>query len=220
MTSVYNFNPDNSISTDPENILIPNVKPRSGLNVRYLYPLMYKQMTSSEKPDILVVSPAANAADYLNLATLANYQHNIPNHDGIPDIDQLNQVRFDLPNKPTLTYYVMPHSAATSNIYNQAAYSIAKRTIFQIMDHDISLHMLNDKPLKVIIDDVATHLCTELPNLLEYLMEYLAIGLGKHIQLIIASDSDPRMMSPALAGNVTVINNLDDYSINLDLYRK
>ena len=217
MTSIYNFNPDGSISTKPENILIPNAKPRSGLHVKYLYPLIYKQMASNEKPDILVISSVPFAYDYLKLAKSANYQHNIPSHNGIPDVDQLNQVRFNSSDKAELTYYTLPYSdLKTADI----TYLIARRTILQLINHYIYLHMDNDKPLKVIIDDVNLHLLTELPSLLEYLMEYLAISLGKHIQPIIASNSDPRMMSHVLARNVTVIENLSEYLIDLALIRR
>lgn len=34
--SVYNFKDDGTLITMPENILIPNVKPRTGLHVKYL----------------------------------------------------------------------------------------------------------------------------------------------------------------------------------------
>lgn len=220
MTSIYNFNPDNSISTNPENILIPNVEHRHGLHARYLYPLIYKQMTSDEKPDILVISPVYLINDYFNLAKSANYQHNIPDHNGIPDLDQLNQVRLSLSNKSELIYYNIPYLDITNNTHNNVAYVIARRTILQLIDYYIYLHISNDKPLKVIIDDVNLHSLTELPSLLEYLMEYLAISLGKHVQFIIASDSDPRMMSQVLANNVTTIDNLREYLIDLDLIRR
>lgn len=88
------------------------------------------------------------------------------------------------------------------------------------MDYHIKLHIDAKHPLKVYIDDSGFNLLSDLDNnVLNYVNTYLAIGLGQNIQFIIASKSDPRMMSGVLAANSTTVS-LDDYSINLDRYNE
>ena len=216
--SVYNFKDDGSLITKPENILIPNVKPRTGLHVKYLTPLMHYQMSSKQKPDVLILGNLKDADAYSKLAQAHEYASNIPTLDGIVQIDQLNKVDLNLytEKKPYMYFYAIPSSSDPSNV----AMRVLTRTLLGIMDYSIELHIKTKRPLKVYIDDFGFNLLSDLDNnMLLYINTYLAIGLGKNVQFIITSKSDPRMMSGVLAANSTTVN-LDDYSIDLDRYNE
>ena len=216
--SVYNFKDDGSLITKPENILIPNVKPRTGLHVKYLTPLMHYQMSSKQKPDVLILGNLKDADAYSKLAQAHEYASNIPTLDGIVQIDQLNKVDLNLytENKPHMYFYAVPSSSDPSNV----AMRVLTRTLLGIMDYSIELHIKTKRSLKVYIDDFGFNLLSDLDNnMLLYINTYLAIGLGKNVQFIITSKSDPRMMSGVLAANSTTVN-LDDYSIDLDRYNE
>ena len=214
--SVYNFKDDGTLITKPENILIPNVKPRTGLHVRYLMPLMHYQMSLKQKPDVLILGNLKDADAYSKLAQAHEYASNIPTLDGIVQFDQLNKVDLNLctKNKPHMYFYAVPPSSDPSNV----AMRILTRTLLSIMNYYIELNIKTKRPLKVYIDDSSSNLLSDIENnVLLYVNTYLAIDLGQNIQFIITSKSDPRMMSGVLAANSTTIN-LDDYSINLDRY--
>ena len=214
--SVYNFKDDGTLITKPENILIPNVKPRTGLHVRYLTPLMHYQMSSKQKPDVLILGNLKDADAYSKLAQTHEYASNIPTLDGIVQFDQLNKVDLNLctKNKPHMYFYAVPPSSNPSNV----AMRILTRTLLGIMNYYIEFNIKTKRPLKVYIDDSSLNLLSDIENnMLLYINTYLAIGLGQNVQFIIASKSDPRMMSGVLGANSTTIN-LDNYSINLDRY--
>lgn len=216
--SVYNFKDDGTLITKPENILIPNVKPRTGLHVRYLMPLMHYQMSSKQKPDVLILGNLKDADAYSKLAQTHEYASNVPTLDGIVQFDQLNKVDLKLHtgNKPHMYFYAVPPSSDPSNV----AMRILTRTLLSIMNYYIELNIKTKRPLKVYIDDSSSNLLSDIENnMLLYINTYLAIDLGQNIQFIITSKSDPRMMSGVLAANSTTIN-LDDYSINLDRYNE
>lgn len=216
--SVYNFKDDGTLITMPENILVPNVKPRTGLHVKYLTPLMHYQMSSKQKPNVLILGSLKDADAYSKLAQAHEYASNIPTLDGIVQFDQLNKVDLNLciDNKPHMYFYAVPPSSDPSNVTMR----ILTNTLLSIMDYHIKLHIEATRPLKVYIDDSGFNLLSDLDNnVLNYVNTYLAIGLGQNIQFIIASKSDPRMMSGVLAANSTTVN-LDDYSINLDRYNE
>lgn len=216
--SVYNFKDNGTLITKPENILIPNVKPRTGLHVRYLMPLMHYQMSSKQKPDVLILGNLKDADAYSKLAQTHEYASNIPTLDGIVQFDQLNKVDFNLytKNKPHMYFYAVPPSSDPSNV----AMRILTRTLLSIINYYIELNIKTKRPLKVYIDDSSSNLLSDIENnVLLYINTYLAIDLGQNIQFIITSKSDPRMMSGVLAANSTTIN-LDDYSINLDRYNE
>lgn len=216
--SVYNFKDDGTLITMPENILIPNVKPRTGLHVKYLTPLMHYQMSSKQKPDILILGNLKDADAYSKLAQTHEYASNIPTLDGIVQISQLNKVDLNLytEDKPHMYFYAVPSSSDPSNV----AMRVLARTVLGIMDYCIELHIETKCPLKVYIDGSNFNLLSDLDNnVLLYVNTYLATGLGQNVQFIIASKSDPRMMSGILAANSTTVN-LDDYSINLDRYNE
>lgn len=214
--SVYNFKDNGTLITKPENILIPNVKPRAGLHVRYLMPLMHYQMSSKQKPDVLILGNLKDADAYSKLAQTHEYASNIPTLDGIVQFDQVNKVDLKLHtgNKPHMYFYAVPSSSDLSNV----AMRILTRTLLSIMNYHIELNIKTKRPLKVYIDDSSSNLLSDIENnVLLYVNTYLAIDLGQNIQFIITSKSDPRMMSGVLAANSTTVN-LDDYSINLDRY--
>lgn len=214
--SVYNFKDDGTLITKPENILIPNVKPRTGLHVKYLMPLMHYQMSSKQKPDILILGSLKDADTYSELAQAHEYASNIPTLDGIVQFDQLNKVDLNLhiENKPHMYFYAVPPSSDSSNVTMR----VLTNTLLSIMDYHIKLHIEAKRPLKVYIDDSGFNLLSDLENnVLTYVNTCLAIGLGQNVQFIIASKSDPRMMSGVLAANSTTVN-LDEYSIDLDRY--
>lgn len=214
--SVYNFKDDGTLITKPENILIPNVKPRTGLHIKYLTPLMHYQMSSKQKPDVLILGNLKDADAYSKLAQTHEYASNIPTLDGIVQIDQLNKVDLNVytENKPHMYFYAVPPFSDPSNV----AMRVLTRTLLSIIDYSIELHIKTKRPLKVYIDDSNLNLLSNIENnVLLYVNTYLAIDLGQNVQFIIASKSDPRMMSGVLGANSTTIN-LDDYSINLDRY--
>lgn len=216
--SVYNFKDDGTLITSPENILIPNVKPRAGLYVKYLTPLMHYQMSSKQKPNVLILGTFKDASECLQLAQVHKYVSNIPTLDGIVQFSQLNSVNLNLyiENKPHMYFYAVPSSSDPSNVSMQ----VLARTLLGIMDYYIELHIKTKRPLKVYIDSSVFDLLDGLDNnVLNYINSYLAISLGQNVQFIIASKSDPRMMSGVLAANSTTVN-LDDYSINLDRYNE
>lgn len=216
--SVYNFKDDGTLITEPENILIPNIKPRTGLHVKYLTPLMHYQMSSKQKPNVLILGNLKDADTYSKLAQAHEYASNIPTLDGIVQIGQLNKVDLKLytENKPHIYFYAVPPSSDTSNV----AMRVLTRTLLSIMDYHITLHIETKRPLKVYIDSSDFNVLDGLDNnVLNYINTYLAIGLGQNVQFIIASKLDPRMMSGVLAANSTTVN-LDDYSINLDRYNE
>lgn len=216
--SVYNFKDNGTLITKPENILIPNVKPRAGLYVKYLTPLMHYQMSSKQKPNVLILGNFKDAIECLQLAQVHKYASNIPTLDGIVQIGQLNKVDLNLyiENKPYMYFYAVPSSSDPSNV----AMRVLTRTLLGIMDYFIELHIKAKCPLKVYIDGSSFNLLSDLDNnVLLYVNTYLATGLDQNIQFIIASKSDPRMMSGVLAANSTTVN-LDDYSINLDRYNE
>lgn len=216
--SVYNFKDDGTLITEPENILVPNVKPRTGLHVKYLTPLMHYQMSSSQKPNVLILGSLKDADTYSKLAQAHEYASNIPTLDGIVQFDQLNKVDLKLytENKPHMYFYAVPPSSDTSNV----AMRVLARTLLSIMDYYITLHIETKRPLKVYIDSSDFNVLDGLDNnVLNYISTYLAIGLGQNVQFIIASKLDPRMMSGVLAANSTTVN-LDDYAINLDRYNE
>lgn len=216
--SVYNFKDDGTLITMPENILIPNVKPRTGLHVKYLTPLMHYQMSSKQKPNVLILGNLKDTDTYSKLAQAHEYASNIPTLDGIVQFDQLNKVDLKLytENKPHMYFYAVPSSSDTSNV----AMRVLTRTLLSIMDYHITLHIETKRPLKVYIDSSDFNVLDGLDNnVLNYINTYLAIGLGQNVQFIIASKLDPRMMSGVLAANSTTVN-LDDYSINLDRYNE
>lgn len=216
--SVYNFKDDGTLITMPENILIPNVKPRTGLHVKYLTPLMHYQMSSKQKPNVLILGTLKDADTYSKLAQAHEYASNIPTLDGIVQIGQLNKVDLKLytENKPHMYFYAVPPSSDTSNL----AMRVLTRTLLSIMDYHITLHIETKRPLKVYIDSSDFNVLDGLDNnVLNYINTYLAIGLGQNVQFIIVSKLDPRMMSGVLAANSTTVN-LDDYSINLDRYNE
>lgn len=216
--SVYNFKDDGTLITMPENILIPNVKPRTGLHVKYLMPLMHYQMSSKQKPNVLILGNLKDADAYSKLAQAHEYASNIPTLDGIVQFDQLNKVDLNLciDNKPHMYFYAVPPSLNPSNITMR----VLTNTLLSIMDYYIELHIKTKRPLKVYIDDSDFNLLSSFDNnVLNYVNTYLATSLGQNGQFIIASKSDPRMMSGVLAANSTTIN-LDDYSINLDRYNE
>lgn len=216
--SVYNFKDNGTLITEPENILIPNVKPRTGLHVKYLTPLMHYQMSSKQKPNILILGSLKDTDTYSKLAQAHEYASNIPTLDGIVQFDQLNKVDLKLytENKPHMYFYAVPPISDSSNI----AMWVLTRTLLSIMDYHITLHIETKRPLKVYIDDSGFNLLSDLDNnVLNYINTYLAIGLGQNVQFIIASKLDPRMMSGALAANSTTVS-LDDYSIDLDRYNE
>lgn len=216
--SVYNFKDDGTLITMPENILIPNVKPRTGLHVKYLTPLMHYQMSSKQKPNVLILGNLKDTDTYSKLAQAHEYASNIPTLDGIVQFDQLNKVDLKLytENKPHMYFYAVPSSSDSSNV----AMRVLTRTLLSIMDYHITLHIETKRPLKVYIDSSDFNVLDGLDNnVLNYISTYLAIGLGQNVQFIIASKLDPRMMSGVLAANSTTVN-LDDYSINLDRYNE
>ena len=216
--SVYNFKDDGTLITMPENILIPNVKPRTGLHVKYLTPLMHYQMSSKQKPNVLILGSLKDADTYSELAQAHEYASNIPTLDGIVQFDQLNKVDLTLhtENKPHMYFYAVPPSSDTSH----AAMLVLTRTLLSIMVYCIELHIETKRPLKVYIDSSDFNVLDGLDNnVLNYISTYLAIGLGQNVQFIIASKLDLRMMSGALAANCTIVN-LDDYSIDLDRYNE
>lgn len=216
--SVYNFKDDGTLITMPENILVPNVKPRTGLHVKYLTPLMHYQMSSEQKPNVLILGNLKYTDTYAKLAQAHEYTSNIPTLDGIVQFDQLNKVDLNLciENKPHMYFYAVPPTSDPSNLTMR----VLTNTLLSIMDYQIKLHIDAKRPLKVYIDDSGFNLLSDLENnVLTYVNTYLAIGLGQNIQFIIASKSDPRMMSGVLAANNTTVN-LDDYSINLDRYNE
>lgn len=216
--SVYNFKDNGTLITKPENILVPNVKPRTGLHVKYLTPLMHYQMSSKQKPNVLILGSLKDADAYSKLAQAHEYESNIPTLDGIVQFDQLNKVDFNLciDNKPHMYFYAVPPSSDSSNV----AMRILTRTLLSIMNYYIELNIKTKRPLKVYIDDSSSNLLSDIENnVLNYVNTYLAIGLGQNIQFIIVSKSDPRMMSGVLAANSTTVN-LDDYSIDLDRYNE
>lgn len=216
--SVYNFKDNGTLITKPENILIPNVKPRTGLHVKYLMPLMHYQMSSKQKPDVLILGNLKDADAYSKLAQAHEYASNIPTLDGIVQFDQVNKVDLNLytKNKPHMYFYTVPPSSDTSNVTIRAL----TNALLSIMDYHIKLHIKTKSPLKVYIDDSSLNLLSNIKNnVLLYINTYLAIDLGQNIQFIIASKSDSRMMSGVLAANSTTVN-LDDYSINLDRYNE
>ena len=216
--SIYNFKDDGTLITMPENILIPNVKPRTGLHVKYLTPLMHYQMSSKQKPNVLILGNLKDADAYSKLAQAHEYASNISTLDGIVQFDQLNKVDLNLytENKSYMYFYAMPSSSDPSNV----AMRVLARTLLGIMDYCIELHIKAKRPLKVYIDNSVFDLLDGLDNnVLNYANTYLATGLGQNVQFIIASKSDPRMMSGVLAANSTTVN-LDDYSINLDRYNE
>lgn len=216
--SVYNFKDDGTLITMPENILIPNVKPRTGLHVKYLTPLMHYQMSSKQKPNVLILGSLKDADDYSKLAQAHEYASNIPTLDGIVQFDQLNKVDLNLciENNPHMYFYAVPPSLNPSNITMR----VLTNALLSIMNYHIKLHIDAKRPLKVYIDDSGFNLLSDIDNnVLTYINTYLAIGLGQNIQFIIASKSDPRMMSGVLAANSTTVS-LDDYAINLDRYNE
>lgn len=216
--SIYNFKDDGTLITMPENILIPNVKPRIGLHVKYLTPLMHYQMSSKQKPNVLILGNFKDASECLQLAQVHKYTSNIPTLDGIVQFGQLNKVDLNLytENKAHMYFYAVPSSSDPSNV----AMRVLARTLLSIMDYFIELHIKAKSPLKVYIDSSVLNLLDGLDNNgLNYINTYLATVLGQNIQFIIASKSDPRMMSGVLAANSTTVN-LDDYSINLDRYNE
>lgn len=216
--SVYNFKDDGTLITRPENILVPSIKPRTGLHVKYLTPLMHYQMSSKQKPNVLILGSLKDADTYSKLAQAHEYASNIPTLDGIVQFDQLNKVDLKLhtKNKPHMYFYAVPPSSDPSNVTMR----VLTRTLLSIMDYHITSHIETKRPLKVYIDDSGFNLLSDLDNnVLLYVNTYLAIGLGQNIQFIIASKSDPRMMSGVLTANSTTVN-LDDYSINLDRYNE
>ena len=215
--SVYNFKDDGTLITKPENILIPNVKPRTGLHVKYLMPLMHYQMSSKQKPDVLILGNLKDADAYSKLAQAHEYASNIPTLDGIVQFDQVNKFDLNLyaENKPHM-FYTVPPSSDSSNVTMRAL----TNALLSIMDYHIKLHIKTKSPLKIYIDGSDFNLLSDLDNnVLLYANTYLTTGLGQNIQFIIASKSDPRMMSGVLAANSTTVN-LDDYSINLDRYNE
>ena len=216
--SVYNFKDDGTLITMPENILIPNVKPRTGLHVKYLTPLMHYQMSSEQKPNVLILGNLKYTDTYAKLTQAHEYTSNIPTLDGIVQFDQLNKVDLNLciENKPHMYFYAVPPTSDPSNLTMR----VLTNTLLSIMDYQIKLHIEAKHPLKVYIDDSSFNLLSDLENnVLTYVNTYLAIGLGQNVQFIIASKSDPRMMSGVLAANNTTVS-LDDYSINLDRYNE
>lgn len=216
--SVYNFKDDGTLITMPENILIPNVKPRTGLHVKYLTPLMHYQMSSKQKPNVLILGNLKDTDTYSKLAQAHEYASNIPTLDGIVQFGQLNKVDLNLyiENKPHMYFYAVPPSSDPSNITMR----VLTNTLLSIMDYYIELHIEAKCPLKVYIDSSDFNLLSSLDNnVLNYVNTYLAIGLGQNVQFIIASKLDPRMMSGVLAANSTTVN-LDDYSIDLDRYNE
>lgn len=216
--SVYNFKDDGTLITMPENILIPNVKPRTGLHVKYLTPLMHYQMSSKQKPNVLILGNLKDADAYSKLAQAHEYTSNIPTLDGIVQFGQLNKVDLNLytENKPYVYFYAVPLSSDPSNV----AMRVLARTLLGIMDYIIEFHIKTKHPLKVYIDSSVFDLLSDIGNnVLNYVNTYLATGLNQNVQFIIASKSDPRMMSGVLASNSTTVN-LDDYSINLDRYNE
>ena len=216
--SIYNFKDDGTLITMPENILIPNVKPRTGLHVKYLTPLMHYQMSSKQKPNVLILGDLKDADAYSKLAQAHEYASNISTLDGIVQFDQLNKVDLNLytENKSYMYFYAVPSSSDPSNV----AMRVLTRTLLGIMDYCIELHIKTKRPLKVYIDNSVFDLLDGLDNnVLNYANTYLATGLGQNVQFIIASKSDPRMMSGVLAANSTTIN-LDNYSIDLDRYNE
>lgn len=216
--SVYNFKDDGTLITMPENILIPNVKPRTGLHVKYLTPLMHYQMSSKQKPDVLILGNLKDADAYSKLAQAHEYESNIPTLDGIVQFGQLNKVDLSLHtgNNPHMYFYAVPSSSDPSNV----AMRVLTRTLLGIMDYIIEFNIKTKRPLKVYIDDSDLNLLIDIDNnVLFYVNTYLATGLGQNVQFIISSKSDPRMMSGVLAANSTTVN-LDDYSINLDRYNE
>ena len=216
--SVYNFKDDGTLITRPENILVPSVKPRTGLHVKYLTPLMHYQMSSKQKPNVLILGSLKDADAYSKLVQAHEYESNIPTLDGIVQFDQLNKVDLDLciDNKPHMYFYAVPPSSDPSNVSIQ----VLARTLLGIMDYYIELHIKTKRPLKVYIDSSVFDLLDGLDNnVLNYINSYIAISLGQNVQFIIVSKSDPRMMSGVLAANSTTVN-LDDYSIKLDRYNE
>lgn len=216
--SVYNFKDDGTLITMPENILIPNVKPRTGLHVKYLTPLMHYQMSSKQKPDVLILGNLKDADAYSKLAQAHEYESNIPTLDGIVQFGQLNKVDLNLytENKPYMHFYAVPSFSDPSNV----AMRVLTRTLLGIMDYIIEFNIKTKRPLKVYIDDSDLNLLIDIDNnVLFYVNTYLATGLGQNVQFIISSKSDPRMMSGVLAANSTTVN-LDDYSIDLDRYNE
>lgn len=116
--SVYNFKDDGTLITMPENILISNVKPRTSLHVKYLTPLMHYQMSSKQKPDILILGNLKDADAYSKLAQTHEYASNIPTLDDIVQISQLNKVDLNLytEDKPHIYFYAVPSSSDPSNV--------------------------------------------------------------------------------------------------------